>query len=44
MQVGAPSQPGPEILARGWSTVYPFYTARTQPWELKTGLCCLEDG
>lgn len=31
---------GPEILTHGWITVYPVYTARTQPWELQTGVCC----
>lgn len=35
-----PGRGGQKPLTQGWSTVYLVYTARTQPWEVKTSLCC----
>lgn len=34
-------QPGSETPTHGWSTVYPVYTAHTQPWELKISCAVL---
>ena len=35
---------GRKPLPQGWSTVYLVYTARTQPWEVRTSLCCRGHG
>ena len=35
---------GQKPLTQGWSTVYLVYIARTQPWEVKTSLCCRGHG